>query len=226
MFFWYKKLFLISILITIEAHLDFFCDFDEPPIPSLVEFPSLTSTFYTKIRPIKNLLLSNNWTRVYNQTEANLIFSFKSKSIHFESLNLLNPQPLISKVSGSDQLTNKGHLYSNLITFYGKEEVHKFYPESYRMYKQEECTHFFRKLQDETPTVWLKKPLNSSGGQGIGNFCLKYSPISEIFDDPFAQLHKKYGFNTSEDTPECKESKNYLMQSYIKKPLLLKGKKM
>ncbi len=169
MFFLYKILFLYSLFITIQAQLDFLCNSDEP-IPSLVEFPSVTSTFYTKIRPIKKLLLDNTWIRVHNQTEASLIFSFRSKSIHFEKLNLLNHQPLISKVSGSGQLTNKGHLYSNLITFYGKEEVHKFYPESYRMYKQEECTQFFRKLQDETPSVWLKKPLDSSGGRGIGKF--------------------------------------------------------
>lgn len=97
----YKILSLISIFTIAQTQVDFLYNLNVSSISSLVEFPLNNSTFYTNIRPIKNLLLNNNWTRVKDQTKASLIFSFTNHGIDFESLDLLNLQPLISKVPGN-----------------------------------------------------------------------------------------------------------------------------
>ena len=128
--------------------------------------------------------------------------------------NTLSEGQLINHLPNQRELVEKGDLTKNIQAFYAANpgacrDVEPFYPESYRLYVPEEHKRFFATLSnDEGPdNMWILKPVNLSKGRGI-----------EIFSD-LSKLRKRF------QRPDPEDPERYIIQRYIKDPLLLDGKK-
>lgn len=94
----------------------------------------------------------------------------------------------------------------------------KLQPAQFTMHKPDECRNFFKLADNEPERMWIKKPILGQGGVGI-------------------TLHKKV--KEFDNLRECKKSKmkpdkngdqkerdnKYIIQDYIKKPLLIHKRK-
>ena len=128
--------------------------------------------------------------------------------------NHLSEGQLINHLPNQRELVEKGDLTKNIQSFYASSpeacrDVAPFYPESYRLYVPQERERFFAALpREEGPdNMWILKPVNLSKGRGI-----------EIFSD-LSKLRRRF------QRPDPNDPDRYIIQRYIKDPLLLDGKK-
>jgi hypothetical protein len=146
-------------------------------------------------------------------SEADLIWMRKG---YTKLLNCLGEYQLLNHLPNELAITNKGFLTENLKR-YDRDQSRcdfsskDFYRETYCLYDPEERQRFFAQLpQGETPeNLWIMKPTASSRGRGI--------KILWQFKD----LKSRYEGSNLEQT----EKNSFIIQRYIRNPLLLDGRK-
>ena len=128
----------------------------------------------------------------------------------------LDNDQLLNHIPGERSMTNKGHLTWNLKKYANQQppdapSPDDFYPESYCLYRTDDCDAFFAQLpaRDNPDNLWILKPTYLSSGKGIR--------IVWQFDE----LKQQY---QTAQFPYGKDDK-YIIQKYIKNPLLLNGHK-
>eukprot|EP00742_Colponemidia_sp_Colp-10_P010515 GILJ01011549.1.p1 GENE.GILJ01011549.1~~GILJ01011549.1.p1 ORF type:complete len:505 (+),score=74.24 GILJ01011549.1:25-1515(+) len=97
-------------------------------------------------------------------------------------------------------------------------KLEEFYRPTYRLFNATECAQFFAQLSSKEglDNMWILKPTDSSQGEGV-----------EIVSD-IKKLRKDYlgpDNRTCTRTTHSEEYDEYIVQSYITKPLLLEGRK-
>ena len=132
--------------------------------------------------------------------------------------NRLKPFQLLNHFPNERALTDKGHLAEHLQQFDQVQTKYDFgakdlTQETYCLYKPEECAKFFAQLpaRDSKENVWILKPRAESQGEGIF-IVWEFEELRKVFANP-----RKYLYDPAE--------RPYVIQKYIKNPLLLDGRK-
>ena len=88
-----------------------------------------------------------------------------------------------------------------------------FYPQTYTLYDEAECRAFFAQLPatDEEDNLWILKPVDLSKGIGV-RIMWQFDALRQLYQPR----------DDDELFPEIQE---YIIQRYIKNPLLLQGHK-
>jgi hypothetical protein len=132
----------------------------------------------------------------------------------------LTPYQCFNHLPAEGSLANKGTLYAHL-NAHAKEHPERdftakdFLQPSYRLYIPEERDAFLAQMPaaDREENLWILKPCNLSKGVGI-RVIWKLNDIKQQLIDNSGQLPvKKHGLQ------------DYIIQKYIKNPLLLNGHK-
>ena len=130
----------------------------------------------------------------------------------------LKPFQLLNHFPNERALTDKGHLAENLRRFDQVQTKYDFgvkdlTQETYCLDKPEECAKFFAQMppQDSKENLWILKPRESSQGEGI-YIVWEFEELRKVFANP-----RKYLYDPVE--------RPYVIQKYIRNPLLLDGRK-
>ncbi|MEM7017682.1 MAG: hypothetical protein AAF512_10155, partial [Pseudomonadota bacterium] len=148
---------------------------------------------------------------------ANLIWQRR----HYKHLfNQLQPNQYINHFHNEGCLVTKGKLYAGLQAYYRalmapEFPLEQFLQPSYRLYVETERDAFLQQLPavDTEENLWIMKPSDLSKGIGI-RVLWQLSAIKK-------QLQKNKGRFLVPGRGE----KDYVIQKYIRNPLLLKGRK-
>jgi len=165
---------------------------------------------------------SNNARAILSDLDVNFTHQIERADLiwmrkeYDEKYRALNNHQLLNHIPGERAMTNKGHLTWNLKKYTKKQSPDAsspkhFYPESYCLYRTDDCDAFFSQLppQDSPDNLWILKPTYLSSGKGIR--------IIWQFDE-LKQQHQTPRF------PYGKDDK-YIIQKYIQNPLLLNDRK-
>ena len=159
------------------------------------------------------ILSDLNVTFTHQLERADLIWMRKGYVAKYRALDT---HQLLNHIPGERAMTNKGHLTWNLKKYANKQppdalSPKNFYPESYCLYRTDNCEAFFAQLppQDSPDNLWILKPNYLSSGKGIR--------VIWQFDQLKQQAQ-------TAQFPYGKNNK-YIIQKYIKNPLLLNGHK-
>lgn len=133
-------------------------------------------------------------------------------------MDQLHPYQLINHFPNEPSIINKGYL-TEALTRYDRVsganslKMSEFYPESYCLYRPEERKEFFSKtpMIDQRDNLWIYKPGNNSRGRGI-EIMWRFNSLR--------RKYQKWG-----DRPINDKDQQGIVQRYIKKPLLLEGRK-
>ena len=86
----------------------------------------------------------------------------------------LDNDQLLNHIPGERSMTNKGHLTWNLKKYANQQppdapSPDDFYPESYCLYRTDDCDAFFAQLpaRDNPDNLWILKPTYLSSSKGI-----------------------------------------------------------
>lgn len=130
----------------------------------------------------------------------------------------LKPFQLLNHFPNERALTDKGLLAENLRQF---DQVQKKYDfgirhliqETHCLYKPDECDRFFAQMpaQDSRENLWILKPRESSQGEGV-YIAWEFEELRKVFANP-----RKYLYDPARNP--------YIIQKYIRNPLLLDGRK-
>ena len=130
----------------------------------------------------------------------------------------LQRHQLINYIPGEGSLVDKGYLAQYLKMFDRDQTdfdfgIDDFFPETYCLYERAERQAFFDQLpaEDSKENLWILKPTDLSKGRGVG--------VTWRFDG-LRQLYQRI-----EEDDAADEIRPYVIQRYIKNPLLLDGRK-
>lgn len=147
--------------------------------------------------------------------DADLIWMRKGYREWFDQLR---PFQLLNHLPNENAVTDKGFLAEHLKQFdrvqtsfdFGMKDLVQ---ETYCLYIPEEVTRFFGQLPlaDSKDNLWILKPCTSSRGRGI-RILWQFDELRKFFAYPAT-----YDFDPQKD--------RYVIQRYIKNPLLLQGRK-
>lgn len=147
--------------------------------------------------------------------DADLLWMRKGYRDWFEQLR---PFQLLNHLPNENAVTDKGFLAEHLKQFDRVQTAFDFgmkdlVQETYCLYIPDEATRFFGQLPlaDSKDNLWILKPCTSSRGRGIR--------ILWQFDE----LRKAFAYPATYDFDPQKD--RYVIQRYIKNPLLLQGRK-
>ena len=130
----------------------------------------------------------------------------------------LGPHQLLNHIPNETAITDKGHLTENLKRHDDGQPrrefgLRGFYQQTYCLYDPDERKQFFDQLpsDDAEDNVWIIKPADLSQGDGI-----------RILNH-FGELRRQY---EKPETPDSgADTDRFIMQKYIRNPLLLEGRK-
>jgi hypothetical protein len=130
----------------------------------------------------------------------------------------LKPFQLLNHLPNEASVTDKGFLAEHLRRYDRVQTKYDFgmkdlVQETYCLYLPEEREQFFAQLPktDSKENLWIVKPCSSSRGRGI-SILWQFDDMRAIFAEP-----EKHGFDPA--------SERYVIQRYIRNPLLLEGRK-
>lgn len=130
----------------------------------------------------------------------------------------LKPFQLLNHFPNERALTDKGHLAENLRRFDQVQTKYDFgvndlIQETHCLYNPEECEKFFAQMpsEDSKENLWILKPRESSQGEGV-HIVWELQELQKVFANP-----GKYLYDPERDP--------YVIQKYIRNPLLLDGRK-
>lgn len=130
----------------------------------------------------------------------------------------LNPFQLLNHFPNERAVTDKGYLAENLRKFDQVQTKYDFgvkdlIQETYCLYIPEECERFFAQqpAEDSKENLWILKPRESSQGEGV-YIVWELQELRKVFANP-----RKYLYDPKRDP--------YIIQKYIRNPLLLDGRK-
>ena len=130
----------------------------------------------------------------------------------------LKPFQLLNHFPNERALTDKGHLAEHLRRFDEVQSkydfgVKDFTQETHCLYNPEECARFFAQMppQDSKENLWILKPRESSQGEGI-YIVWEFEELRKVFANPRRYLYDPV-------------ANPYVIQKYIRNPLLLDGRK-
>ena len=128
---------------------------------------------------------------------------------------------LLNHLPNERALVNKGDLAHYLKIFdrtrpIGDLALSEFYPETYRLYVEEECRAFFAQLpeQDARENAWIFKPTDSSRGRGV-QITWQFEGLKQMYRDLDSETFA-WAIGGGEE---------YVVQRYLANPLLLHGRK-
>jgi len=152
---------------------------------------------------------------VEEPAEADLLWMRKGYGDWFGKLR---PFQLLNHFPHERALTDKGFLAEHLGRFSATQSKYDFdardlTQETYCLYIPEERERFFRQLPEteSKDNLWILKPCGSSRGVGI-QILWQFDELRDAYANP-----GKYEFDP--------ESDRYVIQRYIRNPLLLDGRK-
>ena len=128
---------------------------------------------------------------------------------------------LLNHIPDEGAMVNKGRLTAHLKAFDrrrtdGDLAVRDFYPETYRLYADEEREAFFAQLPDTDvrDNLWILKPDDLSKGRGV-KILWQFDRLRRMYDHPEDIIFD----------PQIERGRDYIIQRYIRNPLLLDGRK-
>ena len=137
---------------------------------------------------------------------------------HSHLRSYLYPQQLLNYIPGEGTLGEKGHLAQHLKAFDRTQQLfdfslRDFYPQTYTLYDEAECRAFFAQLPatDVEENLWILKPVDLSKGIGV-RIMWQFDALRQLYEPR----------DDDEIFPEIQE---YVIQRYIKNPLLLHERK-
>lgn len=152
---------------------------------------------------------------VADPRKADLIWLREDYEKWFERLK---PFQLLNHLPNWRAVTDKGYLTEHLQRFDRVQSKYDFglkslMQETYRLYVPEERARFFAQLPavDSPENLWILKPCGMSSGVGI-QILWRFDVLRDVYAHP-----EKYDFHT--------KSMRYVIQRYIRNPLLLDGRK-
>jgi hypothetical protein len=141
---------------------------------------------------------------------------------YFETLQ---PFQLLNHLPNEMALADKGFLAEHLYTYDRVQTKHDFgvndlVQETYCLYLPDQCARFFDQLPptESKDNLWILKLAYSSEGRGI-NILWQFDELRESYARSAASCAR-----SAEDEAEP-EFERYVIQRYIKNPLLLMGRK-
>ena len=134
---------------------------------------------------------------------------------------ILDEHQLLNHIPNERAMTNKGELTGHLKAFDRRQKrrefvLDDFYPETYRLYLEEERRTFLAQFppEDTKENLWILKPAGLSSGRGVRvmwrNDELRRFCRENHGDPPGGEADGRIG---------------YIAQRYIQNPLLLEGRK-
>jgi len=170
---------------------------------------------------------SRNARSVFSDLEADLVDSRDKADLLWlrhggESARLrLKPYQLLNHLPGEEAMVDKGRLTEALGQYEssptdGEPPPSSFYPETYRLYDRDECERFFAQLpeQDSQESPWILKPTDLSSGRGVLALW-ELDRLRRAFQNP----------DHGHFDPGIDSTRDYIVQRYIRDPLLLRGRK-
>ena len=152
---------------------------------------------------------------VANPEDADLIWARQG---YEELQSRLEEFQLINHIPNERTITNKGALTENLKRYDRAQSKYgfalkDFYQETYCLDDVEDRSRFFDQVppEDQRDNLWIMKPTGSSRGRGI-KILWQLNSLKAQFEDPMG-------------TDAGLADQPYIIQRYIKNPLLLDGRK-
>ena len=137
---------------------------------------------------------------------------------HSHLRSYLFPHHLLNYIPGEGALGEKGHLTQHLKAFDQTQQLfdfslRDFYPQTYTLYDEAECRAFFAQLPatDEEDNLWILKPVDLSKGIGV-RIMWQFDALRQLYQP-------------REDDELFPAIQEYVIQRYIKNPLLLQKRK-
>ena len=134
----------------------------------------------------------------------------------------LREYQLLNHIPGEGAMVDKGNLTGHLKEFDRTQSMYDlslsdFYQETYRLYLDDEREEFFSQLpdQDVKDNLWILKPTGLSSGKGV-RILWQFDELRRSREDP----NEEYFDPHMDDN-----RKRYIIQRYIKNPLLLQNRK-
>lgn len=153
-----------------------------------------------------------------SQNHADLIWRRKN---YRQCYHQLQPTQLLNHIPNEGSMIDKGNLTEQLHRyaaeyFDARLALKKLYPESFRLYNQQEYENFMQQLpkQDTEENLWILKPNNLSKGVGM-----------KVLWDLAPLRAQSYPIDFSKFIDDVKGHQEYIIQRYIKDVLLIHGRK-
>jgi len=134
---------------------------------------------------------------------------------------ILRKDQLFNHIPREGAMTDKGELTGHLKAFDRRQATYDlslddFYPETYRLYLEEERRAFFAQLppEDVQDNLWILKPVDLSSGKGV-RVLWRFDGLKKFYQEP----------DGAHLDPKMDGDREYIVQRYIKNPLLLEGRK-
>ena len=133
----------------------------------------------------------------------------------------LRRHQLLNHIPDESAMVNKGRLTEHLKAFDGTQTdgspaLRDFCPETYRLYDDAERAAFFAQLpeRDVRDNLWILKPDDLSRGRGV-KILWQFDRLRRMYDHPEDIIFD----------PQIERGRDYIIQRYIRNPLLLDGRK-
>ena len=140
---------------------------------------------------------------------------------HKEFQNRLRAYQLLNHIPNEGVIVEKGHLAHHLKEFdrtrpRGDLSLGAFYPDTYRLYDDDECRAFFARLpeSDDPDNLWIFKPTDSSSGRGM-QIVWQFEGLKQMYRDMDRDMFAW----------AIGGGREYIVQRYLKNPLLLQDRK-
>ena len=172
----------------------------------------------------KSIFVEMGLDFVETPAHADLIWTWEE---YKQPQSNLREYQLINHLPNEGAMTNKGNLLGHLKDFDRTQTIYDFslsdfYQETYRLYVDDERRAFFAQLpdQDVADNLWILKPTNLADGEGVRILwqfdSWKFDKLRELYQDPNEDFL---------DPAIIDGRRKYIIQRYIKNPLLLQGRK-
>ena len=173
------------------------------------------------------ILADLNVKVVAEPADADLIWL---RGKHRRYLDALRPNQLINYIAyiaGESAMIDKEHLAENLNDFDRQSDIpmNDYFPETYCLEDPHDRDAFFDQLpeEDSEDNLWILKPADMSKGLGV-RVLWKFDVLRQVYAAQYAPKSGSSGDQTR-DGEEWPWMRPYVIQRYIKNPLLLKGRK-
>ncbi|XP_032903684.1 protein polyglycylase TTLL10-like [Amblyraja radiata] len=169
------------------------------------------------------------WRRISDNTRCDYFLKWSEINVAANFQSFQEGKQLLNQIPNNRLLTTKVGLcsilksYQQAVAKYGSIvhpkilKMEDFFPETYRMDVKSERLAFFEIMGDAS--IWISKPGGSNLGRGI--FLLKSH--ADLLD--FRKKVESLEQNGHNKTTYCSLPFNRIVQRYVKRPLLLEGRK-
>ncbi len=168
------------------------------PLLLLLVCPSFSArTFYAPSSPIfGELMQREGWEKTPVLDKAKLVWTRQATRIDEDSLVVSKGTRWLNRVTGSNMLTDKGHLHSLLAS----SGLQHLAPLTFDLSNRDEREAFW--AEDRSDTVWVKKVPDMSRGIGV------------VIDESLDRLREQTG------------GERVLVQRFFDNPFLINNRKM